>query len=119
MYKTSSGIDGGTLYQLRNLVKRSVTAKIRSDPTACEEFFLLVVEAHILSLVMTEFQLSSLDESPSSAQFDPETFIEQTPEARQEQYLTAIRNLVTKYPSYERNLHILIINWHMQRNCCH
>ena len=40
LYKTSSGLNSGTLHQLRNLLKRrSVTAKVKSDPTACEDFF--------------------------------------------------------------------------------
>ena len=62
-------MDGGTRFQLRNLLKRrSVTAKIKSDPTACEEFF-LVVQAHIVCLVMKEFQLSSVNDTPSCKQF--------------------------------------------------
>uniref|UniRef100_A0A1X7SUX2 DUF6589 domain-containing protein n=1 Tax=Amphimedon queenslandica TaxID=400682 RepID=A0A1X7SUX2_AMPQE len=42
LYKTSSGSNSGALYHLRNLIqRRTVTVEIKSDPTACEQFFLL------------------------------------------------------------------------------
>jgi hypothetical protein len=67
LYKTSSGVNGGTLFQLRNLTKRrAVTKTIKSDPTACEDFLLLVVEAHILKLMMNQFGLHSIDDTPGS-----------------------------------------------------
>jgi hypothetical protein len=106
LYKTSSGLDSGTLYQLRNLIKRRrVTVKIRSDPTACEAFFLLVVKAHILSVAMKEFDLASLDHAPSNEQFQ-ETFVKQTSDRKQEIFLKAVHNIVSKYvhvPSHRKS----------------
>lgn len=56
MYKVSSKLEGGTLVQLRNLINRRNVVK---DPSkamdACEDFFTIVVEAHIVSAVMVLF----------------------------------------------------------------
>lgn len=79
LYSTSSGMDCGTLFQLRNLLNRR---NVRKDPTddvnACEDFFMTVTEGHILAVVMEEFGMSSLEDTPSctifpedSADFDP------------------------------------------------
>ena len=87
----------GTLFQLRNLLKRSVSAKIRSDPTACEEFFLVVVQAHIVCLVMKEFQLSSVNDTSSCKQFSKEQFLDQSSERRQQIFLEFISKLVSDY----------------------
>lgn len=52
----SSKLEGGTLVQLRNLINRRNVVK---DPSkamdACEDFFTIVVEAHIVSAVMVLF----------------------------------------------------------------
>ena len=52
----SSKLEGGTLVQLRNLINRRNVVK---DPSkamdACEDFFIIVVEAHIVSAVMVLF----------------------------------------------------------------
>ena len=37
-----------------------MTFEIKSDPTACEEFFFLIVESHIVSLAMREFDIELL-----------------------------------------------------------
>ncbi len=63
-------MDGGTLVQLRNVINRRNVKKDPSDNmTACEDFFLLVVEAHILTAAMTVFGMRSVDDQPSSAFF--------------------------------------------------
>lgn len=59
-------MDKGTLYQLRNLINRR---NVVSDPTdnlsACEEFFLLVVEGHLISAALTLFGMETLEDKPS------------------------------------------------------
>ena len=61
------------MYQLRNLINRRNVPK---DPTtnvsACEDFLLHVVEAHILSACMVAFNMSSLDGTPSQSIFTKE-----------------------------------------------
>ena len=70
LYNTSSGMDAGTLFQIRNLINRRNVVK---DPTnnvaASEDFILLVIEAHILSTAMTVLKMNSLDDTPSHDMF--------------------------------------------------
>ena len=58
-------MDRGTLYQLQKLINRRNVLK---DPSkgvaACEEFFYLVVQAHILAAAMHTFDMKSLDDMP-------------------------------------------------------
>jgi len=63
-------MDSRTLYQLHNqLQRRSVSKKVKSDPTCCEDFFLLVTTGHVLYTVMSTFGMSSLEDAPSNAYF--------------------------------------------------
>lgn len=48
----SSSKEGGTLYQLCNLINRRNVVKPKKDVAACEDFFELVVEAHIVTAAM-------------------------------------------------------------------
>ena len=61
-------MDSGTLYQLRNLINRR---NVRKDPSkdvnTSEDFILTVDEGHILSAVIQVFEMTSLDDVPSSA----------------------------------------------------
>ena len=56
-------MDGGTLHNI--LSWRIVVNEPSKNVTACEEFFVLVVEAHILSAGVHLFRMSSLDDTPS------------------------------------------------------
>lgn len=65
-------MDGGTLYQLRNLInRRNITKDPKKDVAATEEFFLVVVEAHVLAAAMTMFGMKALDDQPSQTRFLP------------------------------------------------
>uniref|UniRef100_A0A1X7TUB5 DUF6589 domain-containing protein n=1 Tax=Amphimedon queenslandica TaxID=400682 RepID=A0A1X7TUB5_AMPQE len=65
MYDTKSFMDKGTLCQLRNMINRRNTSAIAAeDCNACEEFFLSVVESHIVTAVMTVLQMNSTDNIP-------------------------------------------------------
>ena len=68
LYKTNSSQDGGSLYQLRNLInRRNVVNDPKKDMNACEEFFELVTKAHILAAVLTTLEMKDLtDPIPSS-----------------------------------------------------
>ena len=64
-YNTASGGDGGTLYQLRNLInRRNVVKKPMDDLAACEDFAITVVEAHIVSAAMVIFDMKTADDRP-------------------------------------------------------
>ena len=63
LYKTKSGMERGTMYQLRNLInRRNVVKKVKSDMNACEDFF----EGHVIACAMQLLQMSSVDAVPSS-----------------------------------------------------
>ena len=70
MYSASSGSDGGTLFQLRNLVnRRNVRVDPSDDVNSSEDFLLTVVEGHILAAAMEIFGMSSIDDQPLSTFF--------------------------------------------------
>lgn len=73
-----------------------MTVEIKSDPTACEEFFLLVVEAHIISLSMKEFGFESADSIPQNLKFSKEQFLDQPPKKRTEVIQKAVSQLIDK-----------------------
>ena len=67
-------MDAGTLYQLRNLInRRKVTRDPNSNVSASEDFFLTVVEVHILSACMTVFEMTPVNSAPSQRLFSPES----------------------------------------------
>ena len=76
--------------------RRSVKAKIQSDPTACEKFLNIVLEGYILSLVMQEFQLTSLDDSPNASPFTQD-FLKESLHEREQMFLKAIRTIVDRF----------------------
>lgn len=58
-------MDGGTLYQLRNLINwRNVVSDPSNDVNSCEDFFLLVLTAHILAAAMEILGMQSLSDTP-------------------------------------------------------
>ncbi len=96
-YNTSSGRDGGTLYQLRNLINRhNVIKKPMDKLDACEDFIVLVTEAHILSAAMTIFFMNSLDDRPSMM-FSPDKSEDLTADQQTRLVLLAIAQLVHSF----------------------
>ena len=77
LYKTSSSAEEGTLYQLRNLInRRNVVQDPSKDFNACEDFFLLVLSAHILSAGMKEFGMSNIRSVPADVSISTKCDIE-------------------------------------------
>ncbi len=72
MFKTSSSMDGGTLFQLRNLInRRNILSSPDDNVNASEDFFELVTKAHILAAAMEVFGMSSLSDAPDPSLFPP------------------------------------------------
>ena len=98
MFKTTSGFDGGTLvlYQLKNLLqRRMVKKKIGSDPTSSEEFFVLVVDAYILSSAMKAFEMSSLDDVPKIiGEYGTNAFEDLEKSKRMDAFIEALTKLI-------------------------
>ena len=63
-------MDGGTLYQLRNLInRRNVVSDPSNNVNACEDFLELVVTAHVLAAFMTILGMKCLSDDPTSVLF--------------------------------------------------
>ena len=66
-----SGIDGATMYQLRNLInRRNIVKDPSKNVAASEDFILLLAEAHIVAAAMTVFGMESVDDNPSLEMFN-------------------------------------------------
>ena len=60
-----SATDHCTLQHLRNLInRRNVVADVKRDVNANEDFFLLVVQSHIIGAVMKVFKLDTVNSFP-------------------------------------------------------
>ena len=98
MYNTSSGINPGTLFQLRNLIqRRAVTKEVKSDPTVCEDFFLLIVKGHVLHLATKKFQMDDLDDSPPNNGTFGDEFLACNDTQRSDIFVKAIGDIVCEY----------------------
>ena len=91
------------------LKRRSVTKKVKSDPTVCEDFFLLVVEANILYAVMTGFGMSSLEDTPSETQFSG--FAIKNENERKNIFFQRLNNIIDSSTwDVQQNLHVHLSN---------
>ena len=87
-------MDGGTLFQLRNIInRRNVIKDPSKNVSACEEFFFLVTEAHILTAAMAVFQMESLEDTPKSPHFTA-TFSESTNTEQRSKFLLAVGEVI-------------------------
>lgn len=98
LYKIASVSNGGTLYQLRNLLNRRNVTK--QNMSACEEFFILVVEAHILVAAMETFNMTSLNDEPSTPLL-PSGCTELTPNQRKEVLILAVKDMLHRFVDIE------------------
>lgn len=61
----------GTLRQLQVLICRTnLPKKVKDNPTAIEDFLDLVLDAHIVAATAAYYNLTSIDERPSTTSFD-------------------------------------------------
>lgn len=102
-FSYSSRMDGGTLYQLRNLInRRNVVQDPTSNVTACEDFFFLVVEAHILCATMTYFEMASVEDMPRRS-FFPEGSSQLDSSQRRNVLILAIEELLKEFVDIDYN----------------
>lgn len=65
-YDMKSFMDKGTMVQLRNLIdRRNVGADSEKDCNASDDFFVLVVECHIIAAAMKYFKMTKTKDMPS------------------------------------------------------
>jgi len=69
-------MDRGTLFQLRNLIRRrNVPTKCKEDTNSCEDFLTLVVTGHIISAAMVKLGMSAMDEIPQASIVPPNAWM--------------------------------------------
>ena len=89
-------MDCGTLFQLQKLINRRNVVKDPSKGVAqCEEFFSLIVEAHILESFMNMFGMESLDDAPNQDFFPTESVDSHSLERRRF-LLTAVNKFMSE-----------------------
>ena len=85
------------MYQLRNLInRRNIVKKPVDAVAACEDFIVLVTEAHILSAAMTLFGMKNLDDHPTEEYF-PEKSEELGSLQRRNIFILATKHLVHEF----------------------
>ena len=63
-FDTQSAREHATLYQLKNLINRTHVTKPKQDFNACDDFFEIVMTAHILAAAMHLFGMENLQDTP-------------------------------------------------------
>ena len=75
-FKTRSATEHGTLYQLKNLIKRSnVRIKPKSNFDACDDFLKTVITGYILALAMSLLGMETVDDMPKTSDLPPTTWL--------------------------------------------
>ena len=70
LYNSASVSDFGTLVQLKNLINRkNVVSAPKDNVDACDDFLILVVTCHFLTVVMNKLGIECLDDMPTKAVF--------------------------------------------------
>ena len=65
LYKCTSSQDGGTLFQLRNLInRRNVVKIVKNDMNATEDFFKDVGISHIVAAALSFFNMENIKSTP-------------------------------------------------------
>lgn len=67
------------------------------DMNACEAFFLLVVESHVLAAAMMVFQMSSVDDQPGDRTLFPAASSHLEPDQRRKVLLLAVEKVLDKF----------------------
>lgn len=77
LYDTKSFLDIGTLCHLRNVInRRNISANAADDFNACDDFFLTVVQCHIVAAAMQYFEMTKQDDMPTHDLLDCNLWLE-------------------------------------------
>ena len=70
-YSTKSSSEHGTLYQIRNMIRRSsVVKKPKRNFNACEDFFITATHSLITASALEVLQMKNIDDIPSGVEED-------------------------------------------------
>jgi L1 cell adhesion molecule like protein len=96
-------MDKGSLVQLRNaLDRRNVSAASESDFNACDDFFNLVVECHILAAAMEALIMDNLSDKPTHHLLNEELWLE-SDDVRKDVLSCVTDEIVRKFVDLEPN----------------
>ena len=71
LFKGTSSQEGGTLFQLRNLInRRNVVTKVKTDMNATEDFFEVITASHIVAVTLHTCGMTNLEDTPHTPPFD-------------------------------------------------
>jgi len=71
LYNPDSFCEKGTMKQLANLLNRStIPRKVKNDSTAVQDFFDIMLDAHITSAALKLFGVKDLDDKPVQHLFE-------------------------------------------------
>ena len=105
LYDTKSGMEMGTLYQLRNLLsRRNVTTQPKSDVNANEDFLELVVTGYILTAVLIRLGMSNVHDMPPSV-VSPDIWMEDD-SVRQSTLMTLSSSVVESHTDLATKFHV-------------
>ena len=77
LYKTYSGKEPVTLFQLRNLIhRRNVKPNPNVDVNSSEDFVVVIIIGHVLSAVMSHLKISTFDEVSAEQVLSPNLWME-------------------------------------------
>ena len=101
LFSTTSGMEKGTLYQLRNVTnRRNVTKQVKSDVNANEDFLELCVTGYILIAVMSILGMTAVEDSPLPTLVSPDLWMEDD-SMRYSALMTIASAIVEKYVDLE------------------
>ena len=71
LFSGTSSQEGGTLFQLRNLInRRNVVTKVKTDMNATEDFFEVITAGHIVAVTLHTCGMTNLEDTPRIPPFD-------------------------------------------------
>ena len=71
LYKTSSSMQRGTLFQLRNMLnRRNIYTSVKANVNAWEDFMDVITKGHILTAALEYLGMTSLDGIPDPSKID-------------------------------------------------
>ena len=93
-------MNGGTLFQLRNLTNhRNVVRNPDKAVAQCEEFT-LVVEAHVVSATLTLLGMTTLDEIPPISEHFPPQCEDWEPRQRKRIFMKVAEQVIQKHVDF-------------------
>ena len=79
LYDTKSFLHVGTLCHLRNVIdRRNISANAVDDFNACDDFFLTVVECHVIAAAMQYLEMTKQDDMPTHELLHCDLWLEDT-----------------------------------------